>query len=55
VQCMSRHGGFPAAFMHENSRGAPARALLLSGVVASVMLLTNFNGLDQQGLFPCSS
>jgi APA family basic amino acid/polyamine antiporter len=42
VQCMSRHGGFPAAFMHENSRGAPARALLLSGVVASVMLLTNF-------------
>lgn len=42
VQCMSRHGGLPAAFMHENSRGAPARALLLSGVVASVMLLTNF-------------
>jgi len=42
VQCMSRHGGFPAAFMHENSRGAPARALLLTAVVTSVMLLTNF-------------
>ena len=42
VQCMSRHGGFPEVFVHENKRGAPARALLLSGVVASVMLLTNF-------------
>src|SRR5256885_17157247 len=39
---MSRHGGLPALFVHENSRGAPARALLLTGSVASVMLLTNF-------------
>src|SRR2546423_568931 len=42
AQCMSRHGGCPAMFMRENSRGAPARALLLTGVVASVMLLTNY-------------
>lgn len=42
VQCMSRHGGFPAAFTRENSRGAPARGLLLTGVLASLMLLTSF-------------
>jgi len=42
VQCMSRHGGFPATFTRENSRGAPARGLLLTGVLASLMLLTSF-------------
>jgi APA family basic amino acid/polyamine antiporter len=42
VQCMGRHGGFPAALSQENSRGAPARALIVTGVVTSVMLLTNY-------------
>jgi len=42
VQCMGRHGGFPAALARENSHGAPARALLVTGVVTSVMLLTNY-------------
>ena len=42
VQCMSRHGGLPAAFVRENRHGAPARALLLSGVVTSLMLMTNY-------------
>jgi basic amino acid/polyamine antiporter, APA family len=41
VQCMSRHGGFPPAFVQENRRGAPARALILSGVLTSVLLLTH--------------
>jgi basic amino acid/polyamine antiporter, APA family len=43
VQCMSRHGGFPTAFVQENRHGAPARALLLSGVLTSVLLLTHFS------------
>jgi len=42
VQCMGRHGGFPAALGRENGHGAPARALLLTGAVTSVMLLTNY-------------
>ena len=42
VQCMGRHGGFPSALAQENSRGAPARALLITGIVTSVMLLTNY-------------
>jgi basic amino acid/polyamine antiporter, APA family len=42
VQCMGRHGGFPAALSQENSHGAPARALIVTGVVTSVMLLTNY-------------
>lgn len=42
VQCMSRHGGFPAALLQENRHGAPARALLLSALMASVMLLSNY-------------
>jgi APA family basic amino acid/polyamine antiporter len=42
VQCMSRHGGFPATFSRENRRGAPARGLLLTGILSSLMLLTSF-------------
>ena len=42
VQCMGRHGGFPPSFSRENSRGAPARALLLTGVLAAVALLMNY-------------
>ena len=43
LQCMSRHGGFPTAFVQENRHGAPARAFLLSGILTSVLLLTHFS------------
>jgi APA family basic amino acid/polyamine antiporter len=42
VQALSRHGGFPAVFSRENSRGAPAFALLLTGVLTSLMLFINY-------------
>lgn len=42
VQCMGRHGGLPGALSRENSRGAPARALLLTGVLTSIALLLNY-------------
>ena len=42
VQCMGRHGGLPGSLSRENSRGAPARALVLTGVLASIALLFNF-------------
>jgi basic amino acid/polyamine antiporter, APA family len=41
VQCMGRHGGLPPGLSRENSRGAPARALLLTGVLTSIALLFN--------------
>src|SRR5262249_57866846 len=41
VQCMGRHGGLPAGLSREHSRGAPARALLLTGVLTRVALLLN--------------
>jgi len=39
----ARHGGFPPALTKTNARGSPTRALMLTGVLASVMLLTNYN------------
>ena len=42
AQRMARHGGFPSALGQENRYGAPARALLLTGLVTSVLLLTNY-------------
>ena len=39
TQSFSRHGTLPAALGKLNARGAPTRALLLTGVAASVMLL----------------
>jgi APA family basic amino acid/polyamine antiporter len=43
AQRMGRHGGFPLAMARENRRGAPARALVLTGLVTSVLLLTNYS------------
>jgi APA family basic amino acid/polyamine antiporter len=44
TQSMARHGGFPQSLARENSRAAPARAFILSGIVTSVMLLMNYVG-----------
>lgn len=40
---MARHGTLPARLERLNSRGAPATALLLSGVLASAMVLMNYS------------
>jgi len=42
AQAMSRHGGFPPALSRENSHSAPARALLLTGILISAALLINY-------------
>lgn len=38
----ARHGSLPPAFARPNSRGVPGRAFLLAGVLASFMLLMNY-------------
>jgi basic amino acid/polyamine antiporter, APA family len=43
TQSCARHGGFPAALGKVNSRGAPARAFILTGIIASVMVLMNYD------------
>lgn len=43
TQHFAKHGSFPRSLAKVNSRGAPARAFLMTGVVASVMLLLNYN------------
>lgn len=48
AQAMSRHGGFPQALARENSRGAPARAVVLTGLVTSAMLLINYTDSIQK-------
>lgn len=42
LQTMGRHGGLSPGLSVENSRGAPARALLLTGVLATAALLINY-------------
>jgi basic amino acid/polyamine antiporter, APA family len=42
TQCMARHGGLPSALSRENRHRAPARALIVAGIVTSLMLLTNY-------------
>jgi basic amino acid/polyamine antiporter, APA family len=39
----ARHGGFPPAMGRVNSHGAPLPAFVLTGIAASVMLITNYN------------
>jgi APA family basic amino acid/polyamine antiporter len=39
----ARHGGFPPTLGKVNSHGAPARGLVLTGVLASLMMVTNYN------------
>ncbi|MGH8140302.1 MAG: APC family permease [Steroidobacteraceae bacterium] len=43
TQGLARHGRFPALLAKENAHGAPTLAFILSGVIASAMLLTNYN------------
>ncbi len=43
TQHFAKHGSFPRPLAKVNARGAPARAFLLTGVVASVMLILNYN------------
>jgi APA family basic amino acid/polyamine antiporter len=43
TQGLSRHGRFPAVLARENSRGAPMIAFVVTGIVASAMLLTNYD------------
>jgi APA family basic amino acid/polyamine antiporter len=43
AQSCARHGSLPSAFARPNSRGVPSRAFLLAGVVASLMLLMNYD------------
>jgi basic amino acid/polyamine antiporter, APA family len=39
----ARHGGFPPALGKVNAHGAPARAFVLTGILASLMMLMNYN------------
>ena len=39
----ARHGGFPPALSKVNPHGAPTRGLVLTGVLASVMMVMNYN------------
>ncbi len=45
----AKHEVFPAFFAQPNRYGAPTRALLLSGVLASVMILMNYSRSLTQG------
>lgn len=40
---MATQGDFPAAFAKLNRHGAPARALVITGLLASVMILMNYS------------
>ena len=39
----ARHGGFPPALAKVNSHGAPTRAFVFTGLLASIMMVTNYN------------
>jgi APA family basic amino acid/polyamine antiporter len=39
----ARHGGFPPALGKVNAHSAPTRAFVLTGVLASLMMITNYN------------
>jgi len=43
TQSIARHGAFPHFLSKENRHGAPTFALVLTGVIASTMLLVNYN------------
>jgi basic amino acid/polyamine antiporter, APA family len=43
TQSIARHGGFPRFLSKENQHGAPTFALVVTGAIASVMLLTNYS------------
>ena len=39
----ARHGGFPPALGKVNSHGAPTRGFVFTGILASIMMVTNYN------------
>jgi APA family basic amino acid/polyamine antiporter len=39
----AKHGGFPPALSKVNAHGAPTRAFVLTGILASLMMITNYN------------
>ena len=43
TQTIARHGHFPQFLAKENRHGAPTGALILTGVAASIMLLSNYS------------
>ncbi|TLY61853.1 MAG: amino acid permease [Gammaproteobacteria bacterium] len=43
TQTLAKHGSFPAALGKVNTHAAPARAFVLTGAAASLMLLMNYN------------
>lgn len=43
VSC-ARHGGFPPTLGKVNRHGAPTRAFVVTGLLASIMLVLNYNG-----------
>lgn len=49
TQNFAQHGNFPQVLGKLNRRGAPWPALLLAGVVASLMLLLNYGGSTSGG------
>jgi basic amino acid/polyamine antiporter, APA family len=42
TQSIARHGSFPRALSKENPKGTPTLALVVTGVIASTMLLSNY-------------
>ena len=44
TETMARHGGFPRWLSRENAHGAPTRALVITGVIASLILLLTYAG-----------
>ncbi len=42
TQSISRNGSFPRFLSNENRHGAPTFALIVTGVIASIMLLSNY-------------
>jgi basic amino acid/polyamine antiporter, APA family len=43
TQTIARHGAFPRFLSKENQHGAPTLALIVTGVITSVMLLSNYS------------
>ncbi len=49
TQSFARHGGFPMGLGVTNGRGVPVRAFLLTGALATIMILMNYNKSMAQG------
>ncbi|MBF6024084.1 APC family permease [Lysobacter niastensis] len=49
TRTIANNGGLPSMLAHSNRHGAPARALLVTGVLASAMVLMNYSKSLVQG------